>query len=718
MAEFDEITLTQVATFPRPGTAVPANFGFTPDSKAVTFLWSEEGSLVRSLHAMDVANGERRVLVAARSGSEEGLSLDERLRRERARQREVGVTSYQYAKKSDPAVLLVPMEGQLFVRRGEEELTAIPGTEGALDPRLTDDGSAVAFVRDGDLFACRIGVESGVARLTSDAEDGVTNGEAEFIAHEELGRSRGFWWSPDGARIAFVRADSRHIPKFPIVHQGGPMVEVEEHRYPFAGEPNARLRLGVAVAGGGETVWMDLGDDEDIYIGRVAWRPDGSLAALLLNRAQTEMTWLAFDVDSGVARRLFTETGEPWVNLSNDTRFLESGEILVSSERETGFRHLWLLRASGEPIRALTRGSWMVTRLIDVDEERRVACFQATKGSPLRRRVFTVLLDGGEVALLPGAEGWLDAVFAPDHRRYISRWSSLGHAPVFVLREVDSDRTTTLFANEGADARTLGLLPPTCVEVSAPDGTTLLGAIYQPPPGAFAGPRPAIVSVYGGPHAQRVIDEWSLTVDLRAQHFARRGYVVLMLDNRGSANRGLAFEAAISRRCGTVEVEDQIAGAKHLASRPNVDPDRIGVYGWSYGGYMTLLLMMKAPEIFRAGVAGAPVTDWDGYDTGYTERYMGTPQENPEGYREGSVLTHVDRLEGDLLLIHGMIDENVHFRHTGRLLTELARANRRAELLALPAERHMPRDHAGLLYLETRIFEFFERTLGAGASGP
>ena len=222
---------------------------------------------------------------------------------------------------------------------------------------------------------------------------------------------------------------------------------------------------------------------------------------------------------------------------------------------------------------------------------------------------------------------------------------------------------------------------------------------------------PLVVSVYGGPHVQRVADDWMLTVDLRAQYLAQQGYVVLKLDNRGSLNRGLAFEAAIADRMGTVEVDDQVAGVRHMAALPYVDGSRVGIYGWSYGGYMTCMAMMRAPDVFKVGVSGAPVTDWDGYDTGYTERYMGTPQSNPEGYHDSSVLTHAAKLQGRLLLVHGMVDENVHFRHTARLIVALTAADKDYDLLVFPEERHMPRDLKGMEYQERRVLDYLNRNL-------
>ncbi len=703
---FEKLTIEQVAHFPGPGTSVPARIEFTPDGSGVTYLLSEEGSLVRSLWRYDIATGARSVLVGPppESTSEAGLSRDEELRRERARLRELGVTDYQFAKSSPAPVLLVPAGGRLYVRAGAGPLEEVPGGEGAVDPRLSDDGSRLAFVRAGEL--CVVYLASGEARqLTRSAEDGVTNGLAEFIAQEELDRSRGFWWSPQGTHIAYVNADERHIPVYPIVHQGKDAVDIEQHRYPFAGERNAAVQLHVVAVDGAETTRMDLGPDDDIYLARVAWRPDGVLTAQLLSRDQRTLRLVAFD-SSGRATALIEEHGETWLNLDDDTRFLECGEMLRSSER-TGFRHLYLHSRDGALIRPLTTGDWVVTRLVSVDEATRVAFFSGTRDSVLERHLYAVSLDGGDVRRITESPGWHGAVVSPDGARYVDVYSSLACPPQVTLRRIDGTKEAILFENEATSAAALGLLPPQLVEVKAADGSTLHAALYRPPSNKSGRPHPLIVSVYGGPHAQRVADEWSLTVDLRAQYLAQQGFLVLKLDNRGSANRGLAFEAWLAGHTGPIEIDDQVAGVRHLVDLGLADPGRVGIYGWSYGGYITLMAMLRAPEVFKVGVAGAPVTHWDGYDTAYTERYMRTPESNPGGYSDSSVLAHLDRLVGKLLIVHGMVDENVHFRHTARLMVALAAAQKEYDLLVFPEERHMPRDAKGLAYQERRVIDHF-----------
>ncbi|MEO6397714.1 MAG: DPP IV N-terminal domain-containing protein, partial [Tepidiformaceae bacterium] len=358
----EQITLSDVARLPRPGSVVPGQLSFTPNSKAVTYLFSVEGDLVRSLWRYDIATGGRSVLAGPppASTTEGELSLEEELRRERARLRELGVTSYQWAKEAAEPTLLVPGGGRLYVSVGGAPLRELDGSNGAIDARLSSDGTQLAFVRDGELFVAAL--SGGEPRqLTTGAEDGLTNGLAEFVAQEELDRDHGFWWSLDGTRIAFIRADSRHVPLYPIVHQGKANVDIEYHRYPFAGAPNAFAELGVVDLASGQTTWMDLGSDRDIYVARVGWRPDGALTAQLLARDQATLRLVCFAAD-GSSMPLIEEHVEPWLNLGGDTKFLADNSILWTSER-TGFRHISLHDADGRHMRDLTSGEWVVTAL-------------------------------------------------------------------------------------------------------------------------------------------------------------------------------------------------------------------------------------------------------------------------------------------------------------------------------------------------------------------
>ncbi len=714
-----KLTLEDVVRVPRPGLNVPMRWRFTPDGSALTYLYSERADLVQSLWERPLGREDDRLLAgpSAEASDETSLSLDEALRRERLRMRELGVTDYHFAPKADPRVLAVPSPEGVRVMVGGGDLKLLPGTRGAQFPRLSPNGKRLAFVREGELHVAS--VATGVVnRLTEGAEPGFTHGLAEFIAQEELERSDGFWWSGDSETIAFEEADSRHIPKFTILHDEGNRQTAETHEYPFAGAENVEVRLGVVALETGQTVWLDPSGGEDGYLANVCWRPDGALIVSWLNREQTTLSVRSFEAPDWTGAPLFQETTEPWLNLAHDIRFLSDGSFVRTSER-TGFRHVYLHDRDGSVLRAVTTGDWAVTSLIALDAEQGRVFFQATKESVLERHVYAAGLDGGDLQRLTHEPGWHTAAFDRDCRRFIDTYSSRDSAPATVVRSAKDGRVEeVVFEQPDAGAAGLGLQPPSFIEVSAPAGGVLHGALYLPP-GAGEGdePFPVIVSVYGGPHAQRVAEDWSLTVDLRAQYLAQNGYVVLKLDNRGSANRGLAFEAQLWKRMGTVELEDQVAGVEYLSRIPYADTSRTGIYGWSYGGYMTCLALMKAPEVFSVGVAGAPVADWDGYDTGYTERYMSTPESNPNGYHEASALTHAEGLRGRLMLVHGLVDENVHFRHTVRLVAALTRAQKEYDLLLFPAERHLPRGKEGLLYMERRLMDYFEKHLKGNEPG-
>ena len=699
----ERLTISDVATYPRPGMDAPGMIGFTPDSSAVTWLHAGEGGLVRSLWRIDIESGERSVI--AGPGSDAPMSREEELLRERTRTRELGVSSYSWARESESPVLMIP--GPVVrVSVNGEPLRELEGSEGALTPTLSPDGTQLSFVRGGELVVVAVDGQSQPTHLTSGAEDGLTHGLADYIAQEEFGQLRGHWWSKDG-RIAYLRVDERHVAPYPIVHQGGNEVDVETHRYPFAGDENAHVSLWVVDLESGDAQELPL-PEEDGYLVRVAWWPDGEggqrLVAQWVDREQKRLQLIAFD--GAGSQLLIDEVQEPWINVADDARSLKDGTFLWSSE-SSGFRHLSLRNADGSELRTLTSGEWIVDGVIDVDEDSGWVYFNSTRGSPLERRVERVSLDGGEIETLSEPGGLHGASLSRDGKWLAMTSSSLTAAPAITLVATDGSEQRALYES-GDSLESIGVAAPELRTFTAADGTTLYGALYRPD---GEGPHPLLLAVYGGPHAQTVLDAWGLSVDLRAQYLAQQGYLVLKLDNRGMAGRGLAFEAHLHRQMGTIEVDDQSAAVQQLADEGLIDIQRVGVYGWSYGGYMTVMSMLRRPDLFKVGVSGAPVSDWDGYDTGYTERYMGTPQNNAEGYREGSLLTQAAKLQGQLLLIHGGVDENVHFRHTARLITALTAADRDYDLLMFPEERHMPRDRAGLEYQERRVARYFERHL-------
>ncbi|MCA9658537.1 MAG: DPP IV N-terminal domain-containing protein [Myxococcales bacterium] len=736
------LTTEDVARYPQPGMLQPSHLGFAPDDRFITYLRTPDASLSKQLYAFDPETGEERLLAEPPGGgeTEENLSREEKLRRERQRVRGLGITRYAWSHhEAATPRMLVPMRGGIYVidaptAAGGATLREVvaPGDKPALDPLLSRDGAQIAYVQDDELYV--VPTAGGAPRqLTKGARGtGKSHGLAEYIAQEEMGRSHGYWWSRSGDYLAFTEIDETHIPKYRIVHQGkestGPDA-YEDHGYPFAGEANAKVRLGVVASRGGAPRWLDLSgeaEDDDEYLARVHWLADGRLVAEVENRAQTRLRLLAFDPRSGKRSELLREESDVWINLHHSFRALKkpdakdkdaapdeaSGGFLWASER-TGFNHLYLYAADGALIRPLTSGDWPVDGIAGVDEDAKVVYFTAGREHPTEHHLYSVPFAGGEPTRITQAAGSHHVVLDHGFERFIDLFSSPDQPPTVTLRKLsDGAELRALPVPEDPRLKEMTLPPPELVELDTRDGVRLHGAIYRPPVERFGhGPYPTMVSVYGGPHAQRVTKSWGLTVDMRAQLLASRGYLVFKLDNRGSARRGLAFEGALRHDMGNVEVQDQVDGVDWLANQGLADKHHVGIYGWSYGGYMAAMALARAPETFKLGIAGAPVTHWDGYDTHYTERYMGTPQQNPKGYEDSSVMAHVDALAGDLMIVHGLIDENVHFRHAARLINAMIRARKPYELLLFPDERHMPRRLEDRVFMEDQLLAFIKERL-------
>ena len=695
--------IQDVVQFPLPGFAMPGSVRFAPSGLTCLRGTPQRLELVPNDFGPPVV-----LLDAGTVGADEqALSLEEQLRRERLRQRNVGVTSYQLARRGTR--ILIPLAGALFLKEGADDAPPreLVGAEGPaiLEPRISPDGQFVGFVRDAELYVIEAG--GGTPRQVTRGARGTgrTSGLAEYCAQEEMHRHEGWWWSPDSEWIAFEEVDETHIPVYRIVHQGKDAVgdtAQEDHRYPFAGAANAKVRLAVIPREGGEPVWMDLGGAE--YLARVKWGPDGWLWVQTQDRAQQTLRLIRLDPCTGEATVLLEERSPTWVNLHDLLRFVRDG-FVWGSERD-GFRHLYLYDRAGREVRQLTSGEWQVDAIAALDGER--VWFTGTAEGWTERHLYAVPLAGGPLERITVEPGMHEVSVDVPTNRFVDVHSAHDRPPRIDVRALDTGAILHTL-HDGADDPRIGpLRPPELVVFPSRDGVPLQAAFFRPD---GPGPWPTIVSCYGGPHVQRVQRGWELTTQLRAQYLRSQGFLVAVIDNRGSARRGHAFEAAVHRNLGDVEVRDQVDGVAWLASQGLADPTRVGIYGWSYGGYLSAMCLARAPAVFRCACAGAPVTHWDGYDTHYTERYMGTPADNPEGYRQSSVMRHVPDQRGLLLLVHGMLDENVHFRHTARLVNALNRAGKPYELLMYPDERHLPRNREDRISMEVRIADFFTRCL-------
>lgn len=717
------ITFEDIAKNPAPGLGIPGNFAFSPDNKYITYLHSPDRDLIRQLYVYDLETNEHTLLVAPTSKeTDQDIPLEEALRRERQRQRGLGVTHYAWAKQTNR--LLVRLQDGLHISNGPgTPLIKVVDTANAsaLDPQLSPNGNHICFCRKDELHIVSVEGDEPTQITRGAHGTGKTNGQAEFIAQEEMSRSHGYWWAPDSEHIAFVEVDETHIPIFRIMHQGKDAVgegAQEDHRYPFAGKPNAKVRLGITSINGEDPTWMDIGDNGDIYLARVDWLPDGTLTAQILNREQTELTLLRFDPKTGNTTRLLQETTDVWINLHTMFKSLQSGNFIWASEC-TGYHHLYLHTADGALIRPLTEGDWMVDSIVSVDEKNEQIYFIATRESPLESHLYTTSFAGEEPQRITSQPGSNTATIDPTHSHFINIHNALDTPPTITLCDLKDGKTIqTLYKNEDDRIQEMNLRPPELITLKSRDGITLHGAIYKPSESFGPGPYPTVVNVYGGPHAQLVTNAWHLTSNLMAQYLCNQGILVFVLDNQGSACRGLEFEGAIKHDMGNLEVQDQVDGVQWLVDQSLTDPKRVGIYGGSYGGYMSLMGLARAPETFQVAVASAPVTHWDGYDTCYTERYMGTPQSNPKGYEVSSVMHHVKTICGKLLLVHGLIDENVHFRHTARLINALTDAQKPYDLLILPDGRHGARKESDRIFSLQRACDYFIQNLNPASVDP
>lgn len=572
----------------------------------------------------------------------------------------------------------------------------------------SDDYTQFARVIDYDIYVTNTATGE-ERRVTFGGEEGIMNGRPDWLYPEELGQSEGYWWSPDGSRIAYLQWDEREVFQFPIVHDLEPEARLELQRYVKAGETNPTVRLFVADVATGESVEVDTNSTDQVYIVRVEWVPDGSEVTFQrLNRRQNVLELMAADPSTGAVRTILTEREDAFVNLTDDLTFLEGGRFLWTSER-TGWRHVYLYDLEGTLIRQLTDGEWPVSRISAVNEESGWVYLTGDTNNALETHLFRVRLDGSGFRRLTEEAGSHNTSVNPVGTYYTDTYSSLTRPSVTRMHAGDGEVTRTLATSDTEELDALELEPPELVTVMAADGVTPLNGILYKPAGYDPNTAyPLLVSVYGGPSGASIRDRFQ--TDGGSQRMAQLGYMVWRMDNRGTGNRGKAFETVTHLKLGQVDLADQAAGVRQITQRPYIDGSRVGIYGGSYGGYMSALALLKEPDVFHVGVAGSSVTDWRNYDSAYTERYMWIPQENEEGYDLGSCLNYAENLEGHLLLTHGTTDNNVHPGNTIQLVEALIRAGKTFDLMLYPQQRHGI-GGAGRMHVSQLRMDYFERHL-------
>ncbi|WP_249311478.1 S9 family peptidase [Pseudoalteromonas ruthenica] len=712
-----ELTLERIFDDPSLAGKAPVKLKFSPDGSRVTYLQGKKEDYNRyDLWEYNLKDNSNRMLVDSQAlfSGPENLSDEEKARRERQRIFGRGILEYTWSK--DGQALLFPLNGDLYYYQlASGESRKLTDTEAfETDARFSPKGNFVSFIRDQNLYALELASGKEI-QLTQDGGGVIKNGMAEFVAQEEMSRMTGYWWSGDEQKIAFTRIDESPVEEAIRNEIYADEVKLFNQRYPYTGTDNVAIELGVVHIDDKQVDWIDLGTDKDIYIARAKWLKDNhTLSYQWQNRSQQELELRFYDSAEKTQRVAVKESSDTWINLHFDLKFLQDKEHFIWASERDGYKHLYLYKVDGTLVRQITQGDWIVESLKGVDEQNGVVYFAGRKDTPLESHLYSIpLFEAGEITRITAAGEYHNVVLAEDSKTFIDRASSVNRPPYVALRKTNGDFVTWLEQNAIDEQHPLSpytsdLVEPEYGTIKAQDGQVMHYRLFKPRKLNKKQKHPVIVNVYGGPHAQRVTNSWR-SKNLYFQYMVQQGYVVFQLDNRGSYNRGKRFEDVIYKHLGESEVQDQIKGVEFLRTLDYVDPQRIGIYGHSYGGYMALMGMFKAGDYFKAGVSGAPVTDWSLYDTHYTERYLGHPKTNAKGYEQSAVFPYSDGLKGPLMIYHGMADDNVLFTHATKLFKQLQDKALPFEMMTYPGSKHSLRGKKVQTHLHHTITDFFNR---------
>jgi dipeptidyl-peptidase 4 len=693
----------------------PDTIRWSPDAKKASYIVHADQGEKADLYYLDVASGKPAVLVSAdkiASFTERASSTrDDRERDNRAR---YGVAGYHWAPDSEH--ILFDANGQLWYYTLATG-TAVPLSsfqDSAGDPKFSSDGKRLAYIRKHNLVVRPVDGAAEQA-LTTDTSEDLLNGEVDWVYAEELDVRSNYFWSPDSKNIVFLQMNEAKVPTYPITDFIPQHPTVSQEKYPKVGDPNPEVRLGVVSAGGGSVKWISLSDNKDAYIPRFGWVRDGVVWAQLLNRAQNQLDLYFIDAKSGKSRRVLSEKDEAWIEIDDNFRILKSGDKFIWPSWRDGHTHLYLysfdkanpLGADAKLQNQITQGNFEVFDIDGIDDTTGTAYITTNYEDDRQRRLCRVKLDGSEFQDLSKGTGTTEITMAPDARNYMARYSSRSTPPMLEFCRTGKG-CDVLWKSKSLEGYNLVL--PQFVDFKAEDGTVLRGEIYLPP-NSTGKKVPLLNNPYGGPHGQSVRDTWGGDNLYFNNLLMRDGIAVLVVDNRGMGSRGKKFASVLRHNFGEIELKDQLAAMDQALQKfPQLDGSRLGWWGWSYGGYMTLNAMTHSDR-FKAGVSVAPVTDWLDYDSIYTERYGGLVPENAVAYKRSSPITHAARLHGSLLEVHGTSDDNVHMQNTMQMINAFIAAGKQFDLQLYPRKTHGISGQAARVHLYTRIRDHFRREL-------
>lgn len=555
---------------------------------------------------------------------------------------------------------------------------------------FSPDATKVAFMRDNDLYINDLSSGNEI-RITHDGKyNYIINGGSDWVYEEELSFAKAFFWSPDGKKIAFYKFDESQVREFSMMLYDSLYPTVYKFKYPKAGEKNSDVSIHIYDLAENSTKTIDTGTEKDQYIPRVKWTQDPStLLILRMNRHQNHLEYLFANANTGDTKVILEERDKYYIDINDDLTFLKDGKHFILTSERDGYNHVYLYDISGKLIRPITKGNWEVTNLYGIDEKSGTLYYQSTESSPLERDLYSIHISGNKKRKISTQTGTNSATFSADFSYYILNHSSVNTPPYITLNNNKNGKVERVLEDNSLAKQTAmeyGIIPREFFQFNTSENISLNGYMIKPKNFDKNTKYPVLMYVYGGPGSQNVANSWAHSVWF--DYLAQKGYLIVCVDNRGTGFRGAEFKKMTYMNLGKYETIDQIEAAKWLGEQSYVDKNRIGLWGWSYGGYMASLAITKGADVFKTTIAVAPVTSWRYYDTIYTERYLRTPQENPEGYDDNSPINFADQLKGNFLLVHGTADDNVHFQNSVMFSEALIQANKAFDQAYYPNKNH------------------------------
>ena len=598
-----------------------------------------------------------------------------------------------YQLNNDETAVLLNWNNDLFYYElgSDKALRVTNNPEEEVGETFSPDDRLLGFVRNNNMYVYDIASQR-ERRLTTDGSPKILNGRLDWVYQEELygrGNFEAYWWSPDSTKLAYLRLDENPVPEFTVVDHIPYHQTLEVTPYPKAGDPNPIVQLGVISAAGGATRWIDTYkyQPSDLLIVRVIWTPDGKKVVYQAqNREQTFLDLNFADGGDGKSNTILHETSKAWVGINDNPNFLKDGSFLWQSER-TGWNHFYHYTADGKLLQQVTDGRWEVSSFERLDEDKGLLYFTATEHSPIASQAYRVKLDGSGLTRVTAGEGSHKVAVSPDSKLFLDTWSDVNTPTQTRLYDVDGKLMRVIAENKVDALKAYKLGATELLHVKTRDGFEMEAMMIKPPDFDPQKKYPVLEFTYSGPHAPSVKNGWGGSVYMWHQLLAEKGYIIWICDNRTASGKSLESTWPVYKNFGELELRDLEDGIAWLKSQPYVDGSRIGIWGWSYGGFMTSYALTHS-QSFKMGIAGGTVSDWRNYDSIYTERYMQTPQNNPEGYKKSSPVNFAKDLHGKLLLIHGAIDDNVHVQNTIQFAYELQKAGKQFQLMLYPKSRH------------------------------